>query len=122
MCIRDRLRSLVAIELKIGEFEAEYAGKMQLYLSVLDEQIKLPEENPSIGIIICKSKDKTYVELSLIHIYLLTRERMQVIAALLEKKNITVITSMSGCMDYLLPDVYKRQPLQFRQMFTTAMM
>lgn len=57
-----RLRSLVAIELKIGEFEAEYAGKMQLYLSVLDEQIKLPEENPSIGIIICKSKDKTYVE------------------------------------------------------------
>ena len=60
-----RLRSLVAIELKIGEFEAEYAGKMQLYLSVLDEQIKLPEENPSIGIIICKSKDKTYVEYAL---------------------------------------------------------
>lgn len=61
----DGLRSLVAIELKIGEFEAEYAGKMQLYLSVLDEQIKLPEENPSIGIIICKSKDKTYVEYAL---------------------------------------------------------
>ena len=38
---------------------------MQLYLSVLDEQIKLPEENPSIGIIICKSKDKTYVEYAL---------------------------------------------------------
>ena len=60
-----RLRSLVAIELKIGEFEAEYAGKMQLYLTVLDEQIKLPDENPSIGIIICKSKDKTYVEYAL---------------------------------------------------------
>ena len=60
-----RLRSLVAIELKIGEFEAEYAGKMQLYLTALDEQIKLPEENPSIGIIICKSKDKTYVEYAL---------------------------------------------------------
>lgn len=60
-----RLRSLVAIELKIGEFEAEYAGKMQLYLTVLDEQVKLPEENPSIGIIICKSKDKTYVEYAL---------------------------------------------------------
>ena len=60
-----RLHSLVAIELKIGDFEAEYAGKMQLYLTVLDEQVKLPEENPSIGIIICKSKDKTYVEYAL---------------------------------------------------------
>lgn len=60
-----RLRSLVAIELKIGEFEAEYAGKMQLYLTVLDEQVKLQDENPSIGIIICKSKDKTFVEYAL---------------------------------------------------------
>lgn len=60
-----RLRCLVAIELKIGEFEAEYAGKMQLYLTVLDEQVKLPDENPSIGIIICKSKDKTFVEYAL---------------------------------------------------------
>ena len=53
------------VELKIGEFEAEYAGKMQLYLTALDEQIKLPDENPSIGIIICKNKDKTYVEYAL---------------------------------------------------------
>ena len=60
-----RLRSLVAIELKIGEFEAEYAGKMQMYLTALDEQTKLPDENPSIGIIICKSKDKTFVEYAL---------------------------------------------------------
>jgi Uncharacterized conserved protein len=60
-----RLRSLIAIELKIGEFEAEYAGKMQLYLTVLDEQVKLPEENSSIGIIICKNKDKTFVEYAL---------------------------------------------------------
>lgn len=59
------MRSLIDIELKIGEFEAEYAGKMQLYLTVLDEQVKLPDENPSIGIIICKSKDKTYVEYAL---------------------------------------------------------
>ena len=60
-----RLRSLIAIELKIGEFEAEYTGKMQLYLTALDEQVKLPDENPSIDIIICKSKDKTYVEYAL---------------------------------------------------------
>lgn len=38
---------------------------MQLYLTVLDEQVKLPDENPSIGIIICKSKDKTFVEYAL---------------------------------------------------------
>lgn len=59
------LRSLVAVELKIGEFEAEYAGKMQLYLSALDDQVRLPDENPSIGIVICKSKDRTYVEYAL---------------------------------------------------------
>lgn len=60
-----RLRSLIAIDLKIGEFEAEHAGKMQLYLTVLDEKVKLPDENPSIGIIICKDKDKTFVEYAL---------------------------------------------------------
>lgn len=38
---------------------------MQLYLTALDEQVKLPEENPSIGIIICKSKDNTFVEYAL---------------------------------------------------------
>ena len=60
-----RLHCLVAVELKVGEFEAEYAGKMQLYLAALDEKIKLPDENASIGIIICKSRDKTYVEYAL---------------------------------------------------------
>lgn len=50
---------------QIGEFEAEYAGKMQLYLAALDEQVKLPEENSSIGIIVCKSKDKIVVEYAL---------------------------------------------------------
>jgi hypothetical protein len=65
LLLHRRLRNLIAIELKIGEFEAEYAGKMQLYLTALDEQVKLPDENPSIGIIICKSKDKTYVEYAL---------------------------------------------------------
>lgn len=38
---------------------------MQLYLTALDEQVKLPDENPSIGLIICKSKDKTFVEYAL---------------------------------------------------------
>jgi len=60
-----RLRCLIAIELKIGEFIPEYVGKMQFYLTALDETIKLPEENPSIGIIICKSKNRIKVEYTL---------------------------------------------------------
>ena len=60
-----RLRSLIAIELKVGEFKPEYAGKMQFYLSALDDRLKLEDENPSIGIIICKSKKRTTVEYAL---------------------------------------------------------
>jgi predicted nuclease of restriction endonuclease-like (RecB) superfamily len=60
-----KLQSLIAIDLKIGEFEPEHKGKMEFYLAVLNETIKLPHENPSIGIIICKSKDRTIVEYSL---------------------------------------------------------
>jgi len=59
------LRSLIAIELKIGEFQPEHKGKMEFYLTALNEQVKLPEENDAIGIIICKSKDKTVVEYAL---------------------------------------------------------
>ena len=60
-----RLQSLVAIELKIGEFLPEYKGKMEFYLNLLNDKIKLPHENEAIGIIICKSKDRTIVEYSL---------------------------------------------------------
>ena len=59
-----RLRCLIAIVIMIGEFKPEYAGKMQFYLTALDETIKLLEENSSIGIIICKSKNRTRVERS----------------------------------------------------------
>ena len=59
------LRCLVAIELKIGGFKPEYAGKMQFYLSALDDKAKLKDENPSIGIILCKSKNRTIVEYAL---------------------------------------------------------
>ena len=59
-----RLKSLVAFELKRGEFKPEYTGKLNFYLSALDEYVKLPEENPSIGIILCKSKSNKIVELS----------------------------------------------------------
>ena len=59
------LRCLVAIELKVGAFKPEYAGKMQFYLSALNDRAKLPDENPSIGIILCKEKSRTIVEYAL---------------------------------------------------------
>lgn len=60
-----RLRSLVAVELKIGEFQPEHIGKMQFYLAVLDDTARMEGENPAIGILICKSKDRTIVEYAL---------------------------------------------------------
>lgn len=60
-----RLRCFVAIDLKTGEFEPEFAGKMNFYLSVIDNQLKTADDNTSIGIILCKSKDKLEVEYAL---------------------------------------------------------
>ncbi len=60
-----RLRCLVAIELKIGEFLPEFVGKMQFYLTALDRQVRQEDENPSIGIILCKEKNRTIVEYAL---------------------------------------------------------
>ncbi len=59
-----RLQSLVAFDLKKGKFKPEYLGKMNFYLSALDEMVKQPHENPSIGIILCKSKTDKVVEFS----------------------------------------------------------
>lgn len=59
------LKCLVAIELKLDEFIPEYVGKMQFYLTALDHEVKIAGENPSIGIILCKSKRKTTVEYTL---------------------------------------------------------
>ncbi|TRZ88875.1 MAG: DUF1016 domain-containing protein [Methanosarcinales archaeon] len=59
------LKCLVAIELKIGKFIPEYVGKMQFYLAVLDDKVRMEDEKPSIGIILCKSKNKTIVEYAL---------------------------------------------------------
>jgi len=60
-----RLRCLVAIELKVGEFLPEFVGKMQFYLTALDRQVRQEDENPSIGIILCKEKSRTIVEYAL---------------------------------------------------------
>ena len=60
-----RLKCLVAVELKIGEFQPEFVGKMQFYLAALDRQVREKGENPSIGIILCKEKNRTIVEYAL---------------------------------------------------------
>lgn len=58
------LQCLVAFELKRGHFIPEYAGKLNFYLNVLDDKVKLPHEHPSIGIVLCKEKNNTVVEYS----------------------------------------------------------
>jgi predicted nuclease of restriction endonuclease-like (RecB) superfamily len=58
------LRCLVAFELKKGKFKPEYAGQLNFYLNVLDDKVKLRDENPSIGIVLCKEKSNTVVEYS----------------------------------------------------------
>ena len=60
-----RLRCLVAVDLKIGEFEPEHVGKIQFYLAALDDQVKEEDENSSIGIILCRDKNRTIVEYAL---------------------------------------------------------
>ena len=86
-----RLRSMVAIELKIGEFKPEYVGKMNFYLSLLDKLEKAPDKNPSIGIILCAEKDHLEVELALQDVnkpigvaeyqYLLPKNKLQELVA-----------------------------------------
>jgi predicted nuclease of restriction endonuclease-like (RecB) superfamily len=60
-----RLRCFVVIDLKLVDFEPEFAGKMNFYLSVVDDQLKTLEDQPSIGIILCKNKNKLEVEYTL---------------------------------------------------------
>ncbi len=60
-----KLRCYVVVELKIGEFKPEYAGKINFYLTVVDEKLKSEKDNPSIGIILCTEKDEITAEYSL---------------------------------------------------------
>jgi predicted nuclease of restriction endonuclease-like (RecB) superfamily len=60
-----RMHCYLVIDIKMGEFEPEFAGKMNYYLSAVDQLLKTKEDNPSIGIILCKSKDGLEVEYAL---------------------------------------------------------
>lgn len=60
-----RLRCYVVIELKIEEFKPEFAGKMNFYLSAVDDQLRHPDDQPSIGIILCRTRNAVIVEYAL---------------------------------------------------------
>ena len=59
------LHRMIAIDLKVGEFQPEYVGKMNYYLTLLDRMEKAPDEEPSIGLILCAEKDHLDVEVAL---------------------------------------------------------
>lgn len=59
------LRCYIVIDLKMGDFKPEYAGKMNFYISAVDEQLKKPVDNPTIGILLCRKKKKLMAEYAL---------------------------------------------------------
>ena len=59
------LNCLVAVELKVGEFEPEYLGKLNFYLEALDRNVRKPHEQPAIGVLLCASKETEVVEYAL---------------------------------------------------------
>jgi predicted nuclease of restriction endonuclease-like (RecB) superfamily len=60
-----RLRCLVVIDLKMGNFHPAYAGMMNFYLSALDDLVRHPDDQPSVGIILCRGKNQTIAEYAL---------------------------------------------------------
>jgi predicted nuclease of restriction endonuclease-like (RecB) superfamily len=60
-----KLRSFVVIDLKMGPFKPEYAGKMNFYLSAVDDLLRHPDDKPSIGLILCKAKNRIIAEYAL---------------------------------------------------------
>lgn len=88
-----RLKCLVALELKTGSFIPEHVGKMQFYLAALDDLARVEGENPSIGIILCKSKNKTVVE------YALRQSRKPIGVA-----EYRLVRSLPKELKHLLPD------------------
>jgi len=60
-----RLRCFVVVDLKLSDFIPEYAGKMNFYLSAVDDQLRHTDDEPSIGIVLCKTKNNVVVEYAL---------------------------------------------------------
>lgn len=60
-----KLRCYIVIDLKMGEFQPEYSGKMNFYVAVVDDKLRHPDDQPTIGLILCKSKSRTTAEYAL---------------------------------------------------------
>jgi hypothetical protein len=60
-----RLRCFVVVDLKMGDFKPEHAGKMNFYLAAIDDRMRHKEDQPSVGLILCKQKNRVVVEYSL---------------------------------------------------------
>ena len=60
-----QLHCYVVIELKIGDFEPEHAGKLNFYIKAIDEQLRSESDQPTIGILLCKNKDRLVAEYAL---------------------------------------------------------
>lgn len=60
-----RLRCYIVIELKMTEFKPEYSGKMNFYVAAIDDLLRHPDDQPTIGIVLCKSRNKTVIEYAL---------------------------------------------------------
>jgi hypothetical protein len=60
-----KLRRFVVVELKAVPFEAAFAGQINLYLSAVDDQLRHPADNPSIGLLLCRAKHRVLVEYAL---------------------------------------------------------
>ena len=60
-----RLRCFIVIELKVGKFKPEHAGKMNFYLSAVDDRLRHPDDRPSIGLVLCKTRNRIVAEYTL---------------------------------------------------------
>lgn len=87
-----KLKCYVVIELKVVDFMPEFIGKLNFYVSAADELLKGEDDNPSIGILLCKDKDSSVVEWS-----------------------IRGVTTPLGVASYQLKEVYERTMLDIKQ-------
>ena len=94
------LHCLVAIELKIGAFKPEYVSKMDFYLEGLDRQVKKPDENPSVGLLLCSSKDDDVVEYAMsrtLSPMMVAEYQLQLPDKSVLKKKLQELASISEC-------------------------
>lgn len=93
------LRCLVAIELKTGRFKPEYVSKMDFYLEGLDRHVKKDDENPSVGLILCASKEDEVVEYAMsrtLSTMMVAQYRLQLPDKDILRKKLQELTNLPG--------------------------